>query len=791
MAKAMPSGPVCQSLQRRPSLHDFPAAGAQPRGANHGFIQLEGTLQQAQCPANTPVAVRTTTSKTWSNPRKRPHHPDPGSLFEPINTDDALREDDNGKGLHASKRSRAAEWPLRNTDVTAQTSKQDERNEKRSSCTSIRPGKFLEGSMNDKVSQKPPSLYTKDEQAMEEYAKIQGHRQGEMDTDVDMTYDAGSEPHKSSGMFRFGRVIASAFKPFTAWQGMFKEKEKERSTSPEKNILQERQAKAAEAYAELKKSGYQGTQAYRGHERPVMKHEESVKPKAPFRDSGIDMDDDPSSAWTPHHQLLGSSDVLQAPPPPSQARPLSQVSDASSARKSSHHLRKPSLQGLKRVASQIHLSPVKKSSDIPPVPTIDITQPSETNILSPIPVSGLRREPSKKDVAKQYKLSKKVSDLENKLETARRELEHSISTAPPIPDLPSHLGRKPFKPGALSSLPSEGNLSPLKDAIVPPVPKLTGEPLGEILQHLPPKRSSARVTSDSQVFTSMRAGNDVAEVARPRTSRGIKTRHSTARTASESNLSTPPDKFEVPQTLQAEKGSMEVARPRTSRGIQAQTPTGMHKRLPQIPTKTPQNSPLMHSENMPPLPALTNAVASSHDTGPTPTASKVTDHASVVRAGSTPAAFLGRPSTTAPLRTRSKKSKQGTSPPPPSLASAKKAQTVSDGHARQMEEVKLSLSVTAKAMPLDAEASIKTKRGISPPPPSLASSKKLRILSDATATPTPASDLADSDNDVLGPLLVTPQHKLNGDPFKKLVAINDKPLFGPQKEDFEWPDDVF
>lgn len=716
-------------------------------------MQLEGTVQQIQNTTNAINAVPTTTSKTWTNPRKRPHH-DATSLFEPTSNDDALREVNDGIEPRASKRSRAAEWPLKNTDDKADIHKQDERKDKRSSSTSIRPGKFLEGSMNDKISQRPPSLYTRDEQAMEEYANMHGNGQGESDMDIDMTFDAGIESHKPSGMFRFGKAIANAFKPLTAWQGMFKEKEKEGSTSPEKVILQERQAKASEAYAELKKSGYKGTQAYRGvQELPAIKVQDMEKQNAVFRDSGIDMGGEQPSEWKPNDQLIGFTDALLVSPPPPKGRAASALSNASSAQKSSHHLRKPSLQGLKKVASQIHLSPVKKSSETPPVPSIKVDHASSDAVLSPPVGPGLRSEPSKRDIAKQYRLSKKVSDLEYKLETARRELKLSVSNAPPVPDLPSIVGRKTFKPGALPSLPSERNMTPLKDHSAPLVSKMKGDQLGEILQGLPPKRSSAPVTQNFNVFTPITKTKGVRDV-------------------------------------EAGRSSPEIARPRTSRGIKAQTPTGVHKRLPRVPSKTPHNSPLTSAESVPPIPTA-KSLPPCNGMQPNPATSKMTDHASVVHTDRSPPPFLGRPTAASPMPTRSKRSKQGISPPPPSLASAKKASIVMNGSATLMEGVESSSSGNAVVDPPVSKVPLTTKRGISPPPPSLASAPKSTIVSDETATQVGGAGSGMFSDEQVGPLQPMSPKKVNGDPIKKVAAMKGRPLRGPQKENFEWDDDVF
>ncbi|KAL2054399.1 hypothetical protein ABVK25_005147 [Lepraria finkii] len=153
-----------------------------------------------------------------------------------------------------------------------------------------------------------------------------------------------------------------------------------------------------------------------------------------------------------------TNDTLKVPQTKgSNNRSVSPLSEASSGRKSSMHFRRPSLQDLKKVKSQLRLSSAKNQAGPPtPVPSLN----TEDAASSTLPASGLRKEPSKRDIAKQYKLSKKVSDLENKLETARRELEQFMSNAPPVPELPARTGRKSFKPGALTSLPSERNMAP-------------------------------------------------------------------------------------------------------------------------------------------------------------------------------------------------------------------------------------------------------------------------------------------------------------------------------------------
>lgn len=504
--------------------------------------------------------------------------------------------------------------------------------------------------MNDKISRRPPSLYTREEEAMEQYAHAQ-----EQDTDdKDMICDAGIETNKPTGVYRFGKALANAFKPFSGWQGMWKEKEKERSTSPEKNILQERQVKAAEAYAELKKSGYKGTQKLptgrQSLDIPGIKYENTENHRPSFRDSGIDMDEQsPSSQWESSDQLKGLTEALLAPSPVAH-RSVSPFSATSSRRKSSLQLRKPSFQSLKKVKSQIHLSPGKRHSETPAMPSIETTLGIQPIALSPPPGPGLRREPSKKDIAKQYRLSKKVSDLENKLETARRELELSISTAPPVPDLPSHVQRTPFKPGALPSLPSERNMSPQKADPPPPVPKLEAEVLAEVPKHQATRRRSGRVTPHANAITSGTPANNAP-------------------------------------TLEVAKAKRESSGPRKSSDTHRPTPTGagVSKRLPKLPSKTPNNTPVKYDdgEPVPPIPKEVRDLETNKEDQPTPV-SKVTDHTSVSHNHRPASPFLGRPAASS-MRTRSKRG--GVSPPPPSLSSARKLKMGLDANELTMEGV--------------------------------------------------------------------------------------------------------
>ena len=114
--------------------------------------------------------------------------------------------------------------------------------------------------MHDRVSNKPPSPYLGDEKGLEHNAAVQP-ASTRISVDTDTFYDAGIETTKPSGMYRFGKALASAFNP-SAWRGInsiWKEKEKH-TLDPGKALMNDRQEKAQKAYAELKKAGFKGTQ---------------------------------------------------------------------------------------------------------------------------------------------------------------------------------------------------------------------------------------------------------------------------------------------------------------------------------------------------------------------------------------------------------------------------------------------------------------------------------------------------------------------------------------------------
>ena len=205
---------------------------------------------------------------TTSSSRSRKRHHEAATEEDDISKGYNSPDETNIAPGHDSKRSRSSKWPRHKSPEANNRPSKGQRSrrstmsprQKRSSSSVPRPSKFLEGSMNDRVSNKPPSPYLGEETALEQYAAVQPASTRDS-ADTDTFYDAGIEANKPSGMYRFGKALASAFNP-SAWRGinsLWKEKDKH-AADPGKVLMDERQEKARKAYAELKKAGFKGTQ---------------------------------------------------------------------------------------------------------------------------------------------------------------------------------------------------------------------------------------------------------------------------------------------------------------------------------------------------------------------------------------------------------------------------------------------------------------------------------------------------------------------------------------------------
>ncbi|KAF2397101.1 hypothetical protein EJ06DRAFT_161056 [Trichodelitschia bisporula] len=330
-----------------------------------------------------------------------------------------------------NKRLRSANWPLPDDPIgvlqptTANTQR----------GSPVRPSRFREGSMADRASEEPPTAFIAPPSSdwdypMKDYGSQRGrtasprfihrpvhHTRASVSHSTTTTTTDESGATRQSGIFRFGRSVAASFNPVRIWQSVSNrwdnaKEELLTEAEMERKRLLERQVRAEQAYAELKASTA----------RPS--HDAN-------RDSGIAMDDTPRAS-------LDNKKRAEEPTP-----------------RRTFHFRTPSLTNLKRIRSEVSLH--KRSVSGSESPSKDHETPGPGSM----PAHELRRQPSKKDLVKQRKLTKRISDLETKLELARREL-NSAMTHPPLPATPQVTPRAAPGPSAwkrsfapMPSLPSE------------------------------------------------------------------------------------------------------------------------------------------------------------------------------------------------------------------------------------------------------------------------------------------------------------------------------------------------
>lgn len=312
--------------------------------------------------------------------------------------------------------------------------------------------------MNDRASQKPPVPYLgNDEESYERYESDQrdAGRGRSMAQPRPFTHNrntsAGmssvtdrSETSRHSSIFRFGKSIAASFNPsnWKIWSKHHQEPDDEETT--QQRILRERQVKAEQIYKELKQSGH-----FRGAPTSArFVGDEAGKEPPSKHDSGIELDNDkiprPRRSESMSREEKRKGRVFLDPP---------RVSSSSQDRS-------PAFNGSGPVRGSRQSTPSRQS--------FNIARASLSNIRKTFNYESdagssqeshnhARRIPSRKDLQKQQKLVKRVSDLEGKLEAARRQLadvQHE-----PLPSQPPRVGRNKFVPGSLSTLPSERLLS--------------------------------------------------------------------------------------------------------------------------------------------------------------------------------------------------------------------------------------------------------------------------------------------------------------------------------------------
>ena len=813
-----------------------------PRSFSLQLIYLfQGLEDKSYSPSKLRAQEDRSPSKSWLNPRKRlPPTPSHEYLSRAEGSPEPSQDKVDGKSQYLKT---ATE-----TDENSTSRRKPSRNSpsprtKRRPAANRRPSKFVEGSMNDRVSNMPPGAYIGEEDAMEEYVAMSNTEQWTQNKKVSVdgveaNLDAGIESSKISGMSRFGRAIANVLvKPVTVWQKFGNAREaKEQTASAEKIVMQARQLKAEKEYAELKRNGLLGTKAPSDVSTPLlapdMTHEhiaDEARP-VPHRDSGIDVDGYCSSSdqkrdskgpqidagiMVPQavpdnvqavrsvsqissERFAGSlsqtSSVGFKPPPiPDTDRFAVTISRETSPRKSSLHFRKPSLQTIKKAKSQIQLPTNKQYAEAASSPSRDFDAPKAADEDAPSP----RKQPSKRDIAKQQRLSKKVSDLEVQLEIARRNLKQSIhkdfvdSSGSPQKgesNVYSRNGQKHFCPNALPSLPSERILN---DHISDDASQTRRGPAADISRNFSGRKPKDCLNSENSTFHSTSTTQPKHEMQIP-VPKGPRSKKRKSDEGLEDASHGTVDNGDHLVANDAAKKPRLRRSTRNLKGVevsdQTETKPVVYRKVKPVPP-TPRNSPAKQGEYLPPLPpAVTVLDPSSIDQAKilsmratkyskVPFGKHIEDISNLRKefpAVTEPqwAEYLGNLST-----------------------DNKNTDHTSITHHNEPVMTVLGRSASRSASPVKApkisDHESLSAGQISPSRRLLAPIKDDEVLDTSTEEAQPATDVemaSERASNLRTSLLVKAldaSRVING------TALNDKALPGTQKEDYAWPEDVF
>ncbi len=364
-----------------------------------------------------------------------------------------------------------------------------------------RPSVFHEGSMNDRVSDRPPASFTGDdtEAAMESYAQdgvedVRTARGGpswlkkplpelpapdlaaststtatttnnrfSRSTIETNASEQESESAKRPGFFRIGKSLAAALSnPAGMWDDLTQRRRgqgREELPRMDLQLWEDRRQRAEQAYAAMKRDGrlpaskVTTTPAVKARGPQRTSEETKAKLQTAKKEKGRE-----ESEMQPLQTLDGNR--LQVPSSTKEVVEISDTErDARHEHRSSLTFKKRSVPNLKKVKSDIHRLTSESLTALLPLPP---PVPAEEVVDMPESARAIRQQVSRKDLNRQHKLSKRVSDLESKLESARRELDEVKGKSTPVtsPNAVSTTSvynvpiRRGFVPG-LSSLPSE------------------------------------------------------------------------------------------------------------------------------------------------------------------------------------------------------------------------------------------------------------------------------------------------------------------------------------------------
>ncbi|KAF2857574.1 hypothetical protein K470DRAFT_266713 [Piedraia hortae CBS 480.64] len=341
----------------------------------------------------------------------------------------------------------------------------------------VHGSKFREGDLTDKPGEKLPAmLFTRaadsEQQGRDEAART----------------DKGGSKSPGSSIFQFGSDWHSVFRPVAIWNRL---------------------------YGENKQSSVASGETKGVHSGPA----ESVQSvEAGQSSSPVQFSTPAAKSPTCETTLAGTSEYgpSLAETTPTQSHVAFAVdgenpttaSKGKGAAKTRWGIKTPSLAnlkgGLKRVRSELNLNAVIPS----------------TAHKKPMEVSVLKHSQSRHDLKRQHKLSKRVSDLEGKLQQARRELDEALADAHPHPETKKyHVGtlRRPrFIPGKLPRLDSERVLLAQDQESKPMGDQMEVDTLVSPVSAYPPKLELLPFDSDTPAKTESHKAEPVHEQSEAR-----------------------------------------------------------------------------------------------------------------------------------------------------------------------------------------------------------------------------------------------------------------------------------
>ncbi|OBT81445.1 hypothetical protein VE02_09892 [Pseudogymnoascus sp. 03VT05] len=338
------------------------------------------------------------------------------------------------------KRHRTSDWPLGKNGKAVEGAAADGPDSPASNYSDDgvqpRSSKFIEGSMRNRASQRPPRKYVVTETELNCAGENECTKSGKPQRNKLVRNSTQSVPavagetkteaNRHSAVFRFGKSLAASFNP-SNWK-IWSKSQDAQVPDDKADVDAEAQAKLERAYREVKNI--------------------APTPGRRFGPAGG------SAIWSNARSSMNASGVdISEQAPPSQKR-YGMVFDTP-----------PSLAGLGSIgdySAQQSTSKLSTPADLYSVPCHQLLHSNESRSSftygSIAPPKSVKHKISRKDLRVQQKLVKRVSNLESKLEAARLELVKSLGTTG-LPPPQTGGGKSRFVPGALSSLPSESLLN--------------------------------------------------------------------------------------------------------------------------------------------------------------------------------------------------------------------------------------------------------------------------------------------------------------------------------------------